>query len=247
MSQRKVRDERRKFIVEGWRALKDALNSGFHIDYVAVTGPYVKNPDYQTIIHDIERRKIPLKELTEVELRQVSDTVHSQGVLALVDQKVVSLDHLGRSNSSLVVVADRVADPGNLGSIIRTCDWFGVDALILTEGCVDLYNEKVVRSTAGSIFHLPVIEHAPVDGTVTALKSLGFSIIGSAGEAKSSYSKVEYRSKNAILVGSEASGLSPSLRKQCDEMVRIERRGKAESLNVVVACGIILSHIRNNQ
>jgi TrmH family RNA methyltransferase len=244
LSQHKMREQHKKFIVEGWRALKDALNSGFRVDYVAVTPRHIGNPDYEPILREIEQRKITVKEISDAELQQISDTVHAQGVITLVDQKNASIADLGQKKTSLVVVADRIADPGNMGSIIRTCDWFGVDALILSEGCVDVYNDKVVRSTAGSIFHVHFVDHANVDDTLSTLKNLGFLLVGTAGEAKTSYAGVRYQDKTAIVIGSEANGLSSSARKLCDEMVKIERHGRAESLNVVVACGIILSHIR---
>jgi len=245
LSQRKMREEHGTFIVEGWRALKDALNSGRHVTFVAMTSRYVKDADYAPIIHEIEQRKITLKELSDAELRQVSDTVHAQGVIALVAQQKASIGDFGDLERSLVVIADRIADPGNLGSIIRTCDWFGVDALILSEGCVDTYNEKVVRSTAGSIFHLHVIDHANLEEFLPSLKDRGFRIVGTAGEAKTSYASVAFQNRTALVLGSEAGGLSPATRKLCDEIVKIERHGRAESLNVVVACGIMLAHLRN--
>ncbi len=245
LSHRKVREEHRKFLVEGWRTLNDALNSDFPIDYVAMTASGRNDPEHQSVLRAIERRKIALKDLSETELRQVSDTVHSQGVIALVGQAKGAVQELGVSDRALIVVADRIADPGNLGSLVRTCDWFGVDALILSEGCVDLYNEKVIRSTAGSIFHTKVVDRVNVEETLSSLKGLGFRIVGTAAEASTSYTKMTYPGKTAIVMGSEASGLSPRIREQCDAIVSIGRHGRAESLNVTVACGIILSFIRS--
>ncbi len=244
LTRHKEREELKMFFVEGWRSLKDALHSGFQIEFVAITTSYLKDPDDKSIVGEIEQRKIAIKELTEAELRQVSDTIHAQGAIALVRQKSGKIEDLAKREQAIFVVADRMADPGNLGSLVRTCDWFGVDALILTEGSVDLYNEKVVRSTAGSIFHIPVVAHARAEEMLTLLRDRGFRIVGTAGEAKTAYSAATFGHKTALIVGSEANGLSAPVRKLCDEIVRIERHGKAESLNVVVACGIVLSHIR---
>lgn len=247
LSQKKFRDKERKFIVEGWRALKDVLNSGYHIDYIAMVARYADDPDYQAIVRETNTRKIDLKELSEIELRQVSDTVHSQGVIALVEQNNTLIDALLAKKDSLVVYADRISDPGNVGSIIRTCDWFGVDAIILSEGCVELHNEKVVRSTSGSIFHVPVVEHADTSETLSRLKKLGFCIVATAGDAKISYADARFKEKNALILGSEAGGISQHARQISDSVVKIPQWGNAESLNVGVACGIVLSHLRTNR
>jgi TrmH family RNA methyltransferase len=245
LRQKKVREVEKKFIVEGWRPLKDALNSGFRMEYVALTAQLAANPDHQAIIAELGSRKVELKELNEIELRQVSDTVHAQGVIALVEQKQHSLDKILSGKKGLFVYADHISDPGNVGSIVRTCDWFGVDALLLSEGCVELYNEKVVRSTSGSIFHIPVIEHVIASDLLPRLKALGFWVVATAGDSKSGYLDVHYGEKNVIAFGSEASGVSKEVRQLSDEVVKIPQRGRAESLNVGVACGIVLSHISN--
>jgi len=160
-------------------------------------------------------------------------------------QRTYELDRKHLENASLLVFADRIADPGNLGSIVRTSDWFGVDCLILSEGCVELHNEKVVRSTSGSIFHVPIIEHADTATTLAWLKELGFKVFVTAAEGKVSYARAEYGTRNVIVLGNEASGISPSVRGQADGTVKIPLNGKAESLNVGVACGIVLAHLRN--
>ncbi|HEY6952956.1 MAG TPA: RNA methyltransferase [Bacteroidota bacterium] len=245
LSQKKVRDLERKFVVEGWRALKDALNSDFRISLVAMTHQYATDPDHQSFIGEIDARKIQRKELTEIEIGQVSETVHAQGVVAVVEQNNVSLDGALKRGPSLVVFADHIADPGNLGSIVRTCDWFGADALVLSEGCVDLYNDKVVRSTSGSIFHVPVVESADTGSVLLQFKSRGFRIIATAGEAKKSYVDAQYRDKNVLVLGSEANGVTKEAREIADVLVGIPRYGRAESLNVGVACGIMLSHLKN--
>lgn len=247
LAQKKIRDREKKFVIEGWKPLKDVLNSGFQVDYVAMTHRYKENPDYRSFINDIDSRGIELKELTDVELRQVSDTVHAQGVIAVIEQKTWTLDEILAGRSTLLVLADRIADPGNLGTMVRTCDWFGADALILSEGCVDLHNEKVVRSTSGSIFHIPLADHVDTVAVLSRLKKLGFWILATAGEAKTSYTEAKYGEKNVIIFGSEAGGVHIDTRRLADEVVGIPRRGKAESLNVGVACGIILSHLRNSR
>jgi TrmH family RNA methyltransferase len=232
-------------MAEGWKALKDALNSGSQILFVTMTPKHLSNPDYRSIINEIESRSIALKEIDERELRQVCDTVQAQGVVALMRQRSYELDRKHLEHASLLVFADRIADPGNLGSIVRTSDWFAADCLILSEGCVELHNEKVVRSTSGSIFHVPIIEHADTPTTLSWLKEVGFKVVVTSADGKISYARAEYGAKNVIVLGSEASGISPSVRAHADVVVKIPLNGKAESLNVGVAFGIVLAHLRN--
>jgi TrmH family RNA methyltransferase len=243
LAQKKVRDREKRFIVEGWKPLSDALNSDFHIDLVAATPRYSENPDYRSLITTVEARGIVLKEMTDSELKKVTDTVHAQGVVAIVHQRTRTFDEILALRPRLVVLADHIADPGNLGTMIRTCDWFGADAFMTSEGCVDLYNEKVVRSTSGSIFHLPIIEHVDLKAAMTLLKSSGFRCFATSGDAESTYMGAAYGEKNAIILGNEATGVRSEIAELADEVISIPRVGKAESLNVGVACGILLAHL----
>jgi TrmH family RNA methyltransferase len=245
LSQKKVREHEKKFIVEGWKSLREALDSDFRIEFVAITRECWDNPDYGSLMRNIESRRIDLKTLTSVQLNQASDTVHAQGVLAVILERRRTLDEVMAKNPALIVFADRIADPGNLGTIVRTCDWFGVDVLILSEGCVDLYNEKVIRSTSGSIFHIPVVQNAGAVAVLSQLKSRGFRITATAGDAKESYTDVKSKERNVIILGNEAGGIQAESRRLADRVVGIPRLGKAESLNVGIACGVILAHLRN--
>ena len=247
LSQKKFRDAERKFLLEGWRAVKDALNSTFKIELAAILPRYVENPDYETILHQLETRRVAVKEVTELELKQISDTVHSQGIVALVHQRRHDIRAIFDGKSNLIVAADSIADPGNIGSILRTCDWFGVDAVLLGKGSVELYNEKVVRSTAGSIFHMPVVEDVDLAETLPKLRTNGFYIAATAGDGMSGYGSIEAMEKTAIVFGSEAKGISREVREAANTIARIPKFGQAESLNVGVVCGIILAHIKSNQ
>ena len=244
LSQKKVRQQEKRFLLEGWRALKEALNSDFTIEYVAMLPRFIDDPNYSSIADEIDRRSIEVKELTEADLNRIADTVHAQGVVALIQQNSFELSDRGLKQASLILAADGVSDPGNLGSILRTCDWFGVDLLLLGRGCVELYNEKVVRSTVGSIFHLAAIEGVDLPNELLHLKKLGFSIIALAGDGRAAYQQHSFERKTVLVVGSEAHGLSKEIRAVADHVLKIPKFGQAESLNVGVACGIVLAHLR---
>jgi TrmH family RNA methyltransferase len=243
LAQKKVRKAEKKFIIEGWRAVRSVLQSPSKIELVAMVQRYLDDPDYRVLLAQLEERGCIVRELTEPELSLVADTVHAQGVVAVVAQRASALDAHLLARGSLVVLADSLQDPGNLGSVIRSSDWFNADALILGEGCVDLYNEKVVRSTVGSIVHLPILEHADLRQEIDRLKRAEFTVIALSGDGKDIYTDIP-SGKTAVILGSEAHGVSRELRTLADAVVRIPRYGRAESLNVGVACGIVLAHLR---
>jgi TrmH family RNA methyltransferase len=244
LQQKKYRDEEGKFLLEGWRPLQDALESNFIIDMIVLVPGADRTIEQKSILALAKKRSIPLKELKELQLRQISDAVHSQGIVALVHQNKEIFDPKNFQSTKFIVACDHVNDPGNLGTILRTCDWFGVDAVLLSDGCVSLYNEKVVRATAGSIFHVKVFEHLNLKTTLPQFQSLNFKCIATALDGKpfTTYTPLE---KYILVLGSEAHGVDPEILPCADEILSIPRYGKAESLNVGIACGILLSQWRN--
>ncbi|HTY36952.1 MAG TPA: RNA methyltransferase, partial [Bacteroidota bacterium] len=244
LSQKKVRQTEKKFLLEGWRAVKELLNSSSKVETVAVLTRYLHDPDYDSILAKLSERGATIKEVSEIELGQVADTVQSQGVFAVVQQQTVTLESVRLSNASLVVAADSVSDPGNLGSIIRSADWFSADLVLLGRGCVELYNDKVLRSMVGSLFHVPVVEGADLPAVLTELRKKGLVVASFAGDGKESYTELKRPRGMVLVFGSEAHGISKEVRATSDNVVRIPKYGKAESLNVGVACGIVLAHLR---
>ncbi len=246
LQQKKFRETSRKFLLEGWRPLIDALHSDFTVELIAVLPEAARKPEHREVIALARNHKIPVKDLSAKQLSQISDSVHSQGVLALVRQKANAFDAGALQTARFIVACDRLSDPGNMGTIVRTCDWFGVDAVLMNAGCVSLYNDKVIRSTAGSIFHLNVFEGVDLGSATRDLKSRGFTILGSTLEGKPVQS-FTYPKKTVLLLGSEAHGISPDLTREADELLCIQRVGRAESLNVGIACGILLAQWRHQE
>ena len=139
------RKKTKKFIVEGFRIVSDAVRHNADIDYIVISSDYSNN----TFEDDYKVYKLDKKLFA-----QISDTVNSQGIIAVVNyfsDKQLEYDKLEN-----IVYLDTVADPGNMGTILRTCDAMGVDAVVVSKGCVDIYNPKVVRSTMASLFNVPI-------------------------------------------------------------------------------------------
>lgn len=142
-------------------------------------------------------------------------------------------------SQALVVVLDGVSDPGNVGTIIRSADAVGASAVVLGAGCADLYNPKTVRSTMGSLFHLPVL-HADLRELLPEGKRRGMRLFGTSLQAEHSCYGCDWTGPTWLIMGNESKGLSPEAEQLVDETVRIPMRGKAESLNVAMATTVLL-------
>ncbi len=190
----------------------------------------------------------------------LTDTVTPQGILAVVKRPEYRLDRLvkaenpaaggrpvpesgqespGMCSREKYVLLDDIRDPGNLGTIIRTSEAAGVKAVILSPGCVDIFNPKVIRSTMGSIFRVPF---AVMDlcGAVFELKNAGVEIFGAALKDSSDYRKTPYPEKCAFIIGNEANGISEKVLKLTDRNLKIPMHGEVESLNAAISCAVLL-------
>ncbi len=165
-------------------------------------------------------------------LEGVSSTASPQPVVAVVRVPTCRLDELG--SPTLVVVAAGVADPGNLGTIVRSAEAAGADAVCTTPGSVDVWSPKVVRASAGAVFHLPVVE----DVSVAEVGALGLTVLGAAATGGIDHDLVDLTRPVALVVGNEAHGLPPDV--VLDGLVSIRHHGRAESLNVAMAATVLL-------
>ncbi len=168
-------------------------------------------------------------ELGDGVLERVASTEHPQPNLAIVRMPSASTS---LDSADFVVVVDRLSDPGNLGTVLRSAEAAGVDAVVLTAGSVDPFNPKVVRASAGALFHVPV-----VTAELDSVKAAGLRLIGTSSHVGSRHVDADWSGRVAIVLGNEAAGLADDA--PVDSWVRIEHRGRGESLNVAMA-GTIL-------
>ncbi len=169
----------------------------------------------------------------------------SQGILAVADLPRASLDHLLGMADLLLVIADRIQDPGNLGTIIRIADAAGASAVLVTAGSADPFNPKSLRATMGSLLHLPVIE---ADALIARrrLSEAGVRILVADQGGAVDYAEADYRPPVAIVLGNEGQGPDPQWESAAAATVRIPLYGRAESLNVAVAAGLLLYEARRD-
>lgn len=229
---KKERDKTGLFLIEGMHLIEEALKFKVPMEELIVrTGT-----EYALL----DVGNIDVYEVTDEVMKQISETETPQGIAAVcrkMEPKAIDLA------SAKLLLVDQVQDPGNLGTMIRTADAVGLDAVILGEGCVDLYNGKVIRATQGSLFHIPILE-GNLKEWINELKSVGTPVFGTALEGAKNYKEIEAPHSFALLVGNEGNGVNPELLKETDANLYIPIYGNAESLNVSIATGILLYHLR---
>lgn len=229
-----VRKKEKIFQIEGIHLVKEMIKNDQEPLWVVLTEDFANaQPD---LLKKIKRR-FPDRtfQATSHELRKLTDTEHPQGIVAAVQQRGTSVEAIVEANGPIVLL-DEISDPGNLGTVIRTADWFGVSGLILSQNCVEFYNPKVVRASMGSVFRVRSAVASLTEVAAQCRKS-GRMIVGSkagAGRKKIGPGKI------ALIMGNESRGLSPEIEKQCDTLVGIPGSSPVESLNLAVACGILL-------
>jgi RNA methyltransferase, TrmH family len=232
---KKGRDQSLTYIVEGFHLVEEALKQDDTvIELILVEGveiPNKWNPDGIEMVH-----------VSEEVGKALADTETTQGVFAVCRQK----DSEALNESKTFLLLDGLQDPGNIGTIIRTAEASGIDAIVLGKGTVDLYNPKVLRSAQGSHFHLPIIK-GDLSEIIPVLKEKGIPVYGTALENGEEYTTVKTQESYALIVGNEGSGMSGEILSLTDQNLYIPIYGKSESLNVAIAAGILLYYFKNGQ
>ncbi len=223
---KKYRERNQLFVVEGEKGVNEFLDSNFELAYLFVSDA-----------SKLSKREVERTFVSELELKKISSLKNPSGVLAVFKMnQVVEIDY----NCSTVVL-DGINDPGNLGTIIRLCDWFGVSQIICSQDTVDCFNAKVVQSTMGSLTRVNII----YTDLSQYLSKVALPIYAAMMDGSSLY-KEEFTSEFILVMGNEANGVTDGVMNQVQNHVTIPKFGlqQTESLNVATATGIILSEIR---
>lgn len=243
LAKRKNRTAEGLFIAEGIRLSEMALNSNFAIEFALYTAKLLASERGQKLLAVLDRKKINSYEVTENVYNKVSATTAPQGIMLIIKQKKYRLAELNDIKNPLYVILNNVQDPGNVGTIIRTADAVNASAVILTTGTADVYSDKTVRSTMGSIFNLPIVENVS-DSEV--LKFLQQNNIAAYATALDSTAKPhflqDFSTGTAIILGNEGQGIAGTLLENSIKTY-IPMYGKAESLNVGMSAAIVLYEV----
>lgn len=237
LRQKKIRKIEHKFLVEGKRSVEEALNSRFSCELLIVNETYYRK---DASLFERYKNKYRLEKINDTKFLKLCDTKSPQGIVAVLNIPSNTLNI--KDNERIIVALDNVSDPGNVGTIIRTCDWFGVKSIIVSEDSVDIYNSKVIRSTMGSIFHTQVIESDNIYSDLQNLQQKGWKILSSDIDGEN-FQMLKNREKSVLVLSNEAHGPTDALVKLSDKIIMIPKYGKAESLNVASAAAIMISEL----
>lgn len=241
----KNRMKESKFIIEGYRILTLALECNADIDYVFINEDFEMKNEHLKLLRMLENNEVKVYKTTNKNFKELVDTENTQGIIGVINFKEKNIEQSINSSQKFVLVLDRIQDPGNMGTIIRTADAAGVDAIIVLKGCVDIYNPKVIRSTMGSIFDMNIIQ-CTQEEAIENLKANSFSIVSSYLDTDNFYNTVDYNNKVALVIGNEANGINDELISKSDILVKIPIYGKAESLNAAISSAILMYEIKKH-
>ena len=231
----KYRKIEQKFIVEGIKLVDEAINSNFDCEVIIASDSFSKT--HSQILNKYKHSTI-VQVIPGNDFETIADTHTPQGILAIME--IPLQRYIDETRDCTIVALENISDPGNVGTIIRTCDWFGIKDIIISSNSVDIYNPKVIRSTMGSLFHLNIYVSENIYGTLKTLQKNGKQILCSDmnGENVYTFSK----NKSSVLVFSnEANGPSEKLIEIADSKITIPKFGEAESLNVSTAAAVVIS------
>ena len=228
---KKFRSEHGLFLAEGYKSVKEFIDSAYQIEAIYHT-PTI-DPNLLKL-----SRKMNFNQISLSDVEKISTLKTPQDIIALVkipEWPVLSANILQNKFS---IVLDGIQDPGNMGTIIRTADWFGIKHIICSDDTVDVYNPKVVQATMGSIAHVSVY----YTGLETFLSKIKLPLFGALLEGENIY-KTNFGNEGLVIMGNEGNGLRPEIIKKVQHAVTIPRVGNAESLNVGIATAIFCSEI----
>ena len=246
LSQKKSRDESRTFLAEGLKLVIDALDRGWTIRTLV----YAKAGKGKPLVEMVAARTVAagglVLEVSEKVMSSITRRDNPQMVAAVFEQRWTPLKDIQPKGSETWIALDRVRDPGNLGTIIRTADAAGAAGVILVGDCTDPFSMETVRATMGSMFALPLVKTTPAD-FLKWKKSVDARLVATHLAGAVDYRTIDYKSKPVILMmGNEQSGLPDELAQAADKLARIPQVGMADSLNLAVATGVMLFEVRRH-
>jgi TrmH family RNA methyltransferase len=239
LAKRAFRDRDRAFLAEGPQAVREALAAGDDVvtELFATAEAESRHAD---LVAAAVAAGIPVFRASGEVMAELAQTVTPQGLLAVCRFVHVPLDRAVAAGPRLVGVLAHVRDPGNAGTVLRTADAAGAEAVVFTDASVDPYNGKCVRASAGSLFHLPVVTGVTAEHALRELRASGLRVLAADGGGDRTLDEVDLSAPTAWIFGNEAWGLPKELLKLADEAVRVPIYGRAESLNLATAAAVCL-------
>lgn len=248
-SLRKLRDRKRRqeealFLAEGLRIVGEALSQPTRVKEVLYCPALLKQEYARQALDQARKSGVPVQELSQAAFTALSSRDGPQGLLAVIRQEWTPLSEINPKPGHNWVALDSIADPGNLGTILRTTDAAGWRGVILLDSTTDPYDPTAVRASMGSLFSQKVVR-ADFGGFKAWVQTCGIPVIGTSGAASADYASFIYPDPMVLLMGSEREGLAQHHLALCREVVSIPMQGRSDSLNLAVSTGIVLYEILN--
>lgn len=244
LQQRKYREEMKHFLVEGVRLAEEAYKAGV-LETLFYSENVLDTERGRALLHTLNEKQsaqIYLQEVTPQVLHVLAETESPQGLVGIVRQQENNLEQQLLSQTALILIADSLQDPGNLGTMIRTAWCAGVDAVVCLPGTVDPYNGKTVRASMGGIFNVAIITGVEWDSVWAWCQEQRLQIVAGGLHGQPHFT-LDYAPKVALVIGNEGQGLTHVQPEQIDAQVTIPLAVGAESLNAAVACGVLVYEI----
>jgi len=238
LHRKKVREKEGVFVAEGLNALEAAGQANRHAIVEVIT-----DRDHRGAIADLLPGDLPVYECSGSVLKELSTEKTPQGVVTICHREIFDFSDLDGVPPDTLPYLDRVSDPGNLGTIVRTCAWFGIGRLVLSPSCVDPFNPKAIRASAGSIFKVKVYQSIDYEQIQGFAERMDYRMVAMVPEGGGPPDTVMKTGRKIVMLGQEADGLSEKLTVCADQLVSIPGQGDVESLNLSVAAAIILYEI----
>ncbi len=234
LQSRSGREKAAAFLIEGEKLFDEAVKHAVEIEAVVVRESFLASDFLQS------RQLSKVTVVDDKLFLDLATTQTPQGLVAIARFKPWPLDAVFQGATPLVVIADRVQDPGNLGTMMRTGLALGATGMFFTKGSVDAFNPKVVRSAAGALFAIPFVENIVIEDAIRQCRIRGLTVLAFSADGKQRLSDIELSKPSALLLGNEANGLEQTIEATADLVVSIPMSKTSESLNVAVANAIIL-------
>ena len=231
----KARKEDGVFIVEGSKMFLEAPRDRIRNIYVSES--FFAGEECQQKMNEIGYEVVP-----EDTFKKISDTMTPQGILCVMERMEYSLEELLKKENPTLMVLEDLQDPGNLGTIMRTGEGAGIDGVILSKGCVDIYNPKTIRSTMGSLYRVPFIYVEELSDVILRLKDRGVHFYAAHLKGQKFYDELDFSKEGgtAFLIGNEGNGLKTETADLADSYLKIPMEGQVESLNAAIASSILM-------
>ncbi len=246
LQERKTRQETGLFFLEGLRIVGEALESKAQVECLLVAPDLLRSDQAWQWLANARSCGVEVIELGAEVFERLSSKEGPQGLAAVVHQQWQALDQVRPETGRPWVALDSIADPGNLGTILRSCDGAGAAGVILLDHCTDPYDPSAVRSSMGAVFDQALVQ-ATLEEFSAWQQTAGCALVGTSDAAKQDYHEYAYPDPLILLMGSERQGLPEALLQLCDEVVSIPMLGKSDSLNLAVATSLILYECLNHK